>query len=129
MRRRGRAIHPLDLALILGSVILGSFGQTLMRLGMAGLGGQGLLSTVSSGIFRPEVLAGLACYVVSTLLWLAVLSRVALSVAYPFGALNYVLVVAAALVAGESVGALRWLGVLLIVGGMMLITTGAEEPA
>lgn len=127
MSAETRYVRPLDLLLILGSLLFGSSGQVLMRMGMADLGGGSLIATILSGIAQPAVLLGLACYVASTLLWLVVLSRVPLSTAYPFGALNYVLIVLVALATGEHVGLLRWAGVVLIVGGILLVSGGASR--
>jgi drug/metabolite transporter (DMT)-like permease len=111
-----------------GSVALAATGQALMRAGMASLGGLGVLDAVASGLGRPVVWFGIASYAVSSLLWLVALSRVPLSVAYPFGALSYVIVVLVALAAGETVPPMRWLGVALIVGGIWLVGGGVAEP-
>lgn len=121
-----RIVRPVDYALIIASVALGATGQVLMKLGMVSLGGGTFTSTVTAGLTEPLVLLGLACYAVSSVSWLIVLSRVALSVAYPFGALSYVLVVLVALATGEQVSALRWAGVALIVGGIWLVSSGPE---
>ncbi|HZL05861.1 MAG TPA: hypothetical protein VFE45_10680, partial [Coriobacteriia bacterium] len=112
--------------LIIASVILAAAGQVLMKLGMASLGGGDFTSTIASGLTEPLVLLGLACYAASSVSWLIVLSRVPLSVAYPFGALSYVAVVVVALATGEHVSGLRWLGVALIVGGIWLISGRAN---
>ncbi len=125
MSSSARAVTPTDYALILGSVGLGATGQVLMRLGMASLGGGSLAATVAAGLLEPLVWGGLVSYALSSAIWLVALSRVALSTAYPFGALSYVIVVVAALAGGEHVGPLRWLGVAAIVGGILLIGTGA----
>lgn len=117
----GRRISSAELSFVLGSVALGALGQVLMRAGMASLGGTGFAQTVLAGLAEPLVWAGVASYVVSSALWLVALSRVPLSVAYPFGALSYVLVVIVTLLTGEQVGVLRWLGVACIVIGIWLI--------
>lgn len=121
-------VCPTDLALIVSSVGLGATGQVLMRAGMASLGALGLVDAVLAGLLQPLVLLGIASYAFSSLLWLVALSRVPLSTAYPFGALSYVIVVVVALLTGETISVLRWLGVALIVGGIWLVG-GADEPA
>lgn len=88
---------------------------------MAHLEGRSALSTMGAALRDPLVLAGLAAYIVSSLLWLLVLSRVNLSVAYPMAAASYVIVVAAGALRGEPVSALRWLGVTFIVLGVSAI--------
>src|SRR5205814_7992894 len=47
----------------------------------------------------------------SAIVWLAVLSRAALSYAYPFAALTYVVIVVYDSVRGQGVSSLRWAGV------------------
>lgn len=109
-------------ALIAASIIAASAGQALMKAGLAGVDGSGsALSILSGAAGSVQVWVGLAAYALSSALWLVVLSRVELSVAYPFGSLSYVIVVLVALAMGESVGALRWLGVALIMGGVWAI--------
>jgi drug/metabolite transporter (DMT)-like permease len=107
--------------LIAVSVALGSAGQILLKAGAAHLEGQPPLSTVGSAVTDPLVLGGLLAYAVSSLLWLLVLSRVDLSVAYPMAAASYVIVVAAGALRGEPVSWLRWLGVAFIVVGVSTI--------
>lgn len=118
-------------ALIAASILTASVGQALMKSGLAGVDGAGsALSVLSSAAGRPVVWVGLISYALSSALWLVVLSRVELSVAYPLGSLSYVIVVLASLVMGEYVGTLRWLGVALIVSGVWAIgATGAGDGA
>lgn len=109
-------------ALIAASILAASAGQALMKSGLAGVDGAGsALSVLGSAAGRPVVWIGLVSYALSSALWLVVLSRVELSVAYPLGSLSYVIVVFASLAMGEYVDALRWLGVALIVGGVWAI--------
>lgn len=119
---------PVDYAMIIGSVTLAATGQVMMRLGMASLGGAGPAETVLAGLSEPLVLFGFACFAMSSISWLIVLSRVPLSVAYPFGALSYVIVVVVALITGEQITLLRWAGVALIVIGIWLVG-GTREGA
>jgi multidrug transporter EmrE-like cation transporter len=66
--------------------------------------------------------AGVACYMVSLLVWIMGLSRVPVSVAYPMLSLGYVInAVAAYYLFGESVTATRWLGIGCIVLGVWLV--------
>ena len=70
----------------------------------------------------PLVMFGLACYALGAVAWLVVLSRLDLSYAYPFLALNFVLItVASRFVLGETVPLLRWLGVIVICFGVVLV--------
>ena len=115
-----------SLGLILLSTIAGVAGQTALKLGVSKPGvaetATGLLSIISLILHSPLVLLGLFFYGIGALLWIAVLSRLDLSVAYPFLALNFVLVtVVSRVFLGETVPPLRWLGILVIIGGIMLV--------
>jgi drug/metabolite transporter (DMT)-like permease len=51
-----------------------------------------------------------------------VLSRASLSFAYPFASLSYLIIVLAdRFVLGESIPPLRWVGVALIMAGIVLV--------
>ncbi|MDH7570528.1 MAG: EamA family transporter [Armatimonadota bacterium] len=124
-----RRMDTLALVLILLSVLLGSVGQVVLKTGMEAV------PEISSGLgvvhaFRhPVVLAGLACYVVATFAWLVVLQRVPVSLAYPMISLNYIFVtLLARYFRGEVVPPVRYLGLLLILAGVMVIArTAAPE--
>ena len=120
MTRTSRA-SAASLILIGASVSLGAAGQILLKAGAERWSGRSLFQTLGPAVTDWRVLAGLAVYAVSSVLWLVVLSRVSLSVAYPFAAMGYVVVVAAAALRGEQVPALRWLGVAFIVLGVATI--------
>lgn len=70
---------------------------------------------------QPWILAGLACYAVSVLVWLKALSLVEVNYAYPFLALGFL---ANALMAkawlGEIIPPIRWLSLAIIVLGVAL---------
>ena len=66
------------------------------------------------------VWAGLAIFAVSAVLWLFALSRANLSFAYPFAALGYVIIVIASILFLERArAAAHWVGMALIVGGIL----------
>lgn len=79
-------------------------------------------------IRTPQVVIGLGLFVLSAVSWLLVLSRVPLSVAYPFVGLTYVLTTLfSKFVLKESVPSIRWLGVGLILAGIMIVGRTAPE--
>jgi len=85
------------------------------------------LSNLASNLVRiltePFVLLGLFLYAVSTIFWLIVLSRVDLSYAYPMISIGYVLILVLSWVfLSEHISLVRVLGVLLICGGVFLIS-------
>jgi drug/metabolite transporter (DMT)-like permease len=82
----------------------------------------GLLPLLNVILRSPLVLLGLLLYGIGALSWIAVLSRLDLSTAYPFLALNFILVtLSAQIFLGETVPGLRWLGVLVICTGILLV--------
>ena len=115
--------------LILGSVLLSSGSQILLKFGMttsavqAALKAQeGVLPVALAIATSPLVVVGLASFGMSAVLWLFVLSKVSLSSAYPFVALGIVITVfAGRVLLGEPVSALKMLGVGLIVGGVAAV--------
>ena len=118
-----------SLALILVSVVCGVGGQVSLKMGMnqAGRIGAEALSQPLQIALRvatnPLVVGGLALYVLGAVAWLMVLSRVPLSFAYPLLALTYAFTpLLAWLVLGESVPALRWLGIATICLGVYLVS-------
>jgi multidrug transporter EmrE-like cation transporter len=72
---------------------------------------------------NPYVFMGFAFYFLSSLFWMVVLSKVELSVAYPMLSLGYAFVLIASwFLFNEPVSAVRWLGVLVIMAGVTLIS-------
>lgn len=112
--------------LILLSSICGVAGQTVMKIGVSQPGASeaasGFVSLLLLIVRSPMVLLGLALYAAGALAWIAVLARVELSVAYPFLALNFVLVaMSSQFLLGEYMPALRWLGVFIICCGILVV--------
>lgn len=68
----------------------------------------------------------LLCLGSAMLLWLSVLQRVPVGVAYPMLSLNFILVtLAARWLWRETITARQWLGIALIVFGVILVGRGA----
>ena len=108
---------------LLIAIALGAFGQIALKLGMRGLHIAGPLALLHA-IFTPYVLLGLALYAISTCFWLTVISRWQLSYAYPMIAIGYIGVVFLSLVIfKERVMPLQWVGIFLMIGGLVLVVT------
>jgi drug/metabolite transporter (DMT)-like permease len=124
-RRRGASLTIPNLLLLLFAVGAAATGQLLLKHGMTGVaaavnrdGGQLLLKAATS----PWVIGGLTVFGISALAWLTTLSRVPLSVAYPFNALGLLLIIGSSVVVlGEKVTPLAWLGVFMVAGGLVLV--------
>ena len=118
----------LAIVYILISVGTGAIGQLLLKRGMGSLGPltlslDGLLPLLKMVVLNPYVLAGLAIYMGGVIFWLAALSHVELSYAYPFASLSYVVMLGASwLLFREGISPLRILGTIVVCLGVFLIS-------
>jgi multidrug transporter EmrE-like cation transporter len=117
------------LSLILLSVGLSALAQLLLKMGVdrSGAVSQG---ESASGLFTmlmsPMVIGGLALYGVGAMVWLFVLGKAPLSLAYPFVGLGFILTAALGIfVLNEGVSAGRIAGTLLIALGCVLVARSA----
>ena len=70
---------------------------------------------------------GIFCYVLNFFLWMAVLSQVDLSVAFPVGSTSHIMVpILAVLFVGEKISVLRWCGIFLIIIGIYFIQKSTQ---
>ncbi|MFT3721774.1 SMR family transporter [Pseudorhodoferax sp.] len=128
-------MKPADFACILGGVLLNAAAQLLLKAGVGGVGeirlAGGLaeaLRTASRLALQPAILGGLACYVVSVVVWIVALSRVEVSVAYPMLSIGYVVnAVLAWWLFGEDVNMQRWLGIGVIILGVALVARSGSS--
>ncbi|MEK0316106.1 EamA family transporter [Cohnella sp. 56] len=96
-------------------------GQIAWKYGLDRAGGLSLHNLLPT-LFSPLILLGIALYGLATVLWLAVLSRLPLSAAYPLQSLAYVLgIVLAWALFGESVPITRWIGAGIVILGVAVI--------
>ncbi|GAI02453.1 unnamed protein product [marine sediment metagenome] len=128
--QEGKAMRIFDLLAIFVSVSLAVVGQLLLKIGMLRMGRFSLnISTIvpqyTRILLNPFIIAGIISFALSMLVWLYVLSRLELSVAYPFVALNYVLILFAShFLLKETITPVRIIGVAVIVIGVYLISRG-----
>ena len=113
--------------IILGiSILLAVAGQLLMKRGMMLFGAfpvSQLLYKLVPMLLNPFVFFGLACFGASAVFWLVVLSRLELSLVYPMVSVAYILVALASMIFfKENVTLMRWLGILVIMMGVFLIS-------
>ncbi len=116
----------ISLGLVLVSIVFAVGGQLTLKAAMDQVGRIGRTSALGETVVRalkePRLWVGLILFGVSAVFWLVVLSRVRLSVAYPFVGVSYILIVAfARFVHNEHVPPLRWLGVVVIAIGITII--------
>ncbi len=117
------------IGVIVLSVVLAAAAQLTLKYGMTRAGEiksehiQEPVQTVLRVARQPAVWGGLILFGVSAVFWLIVLSRVSLSFAYPFAALTYVLILLFdRFILKSDVSGLRWVGVFLIISGIVFIS-------
>lgn len=124
-------MKPTTFLLILCGVLLNAAAQLFLKNGTRQLGVIGLdnphgpIALALNIGTQPWIVGGLACYVVSVVLWIAALSRVDVMVAYPMLSIGYVV---NAFIAwqfmGEALTAQRLLGIGVIMVGVVILSRG-----
>ena len=106
----------VSFAFILTGVLLNAGAQLLLK---AGTNARPLGIALA---IEPHILAGLACYVVSVVVWVIGLSKVPVSIAYPMLSIGYVVnAIAAYYLLGEQVTPLRFAGIGVIIVGVFIV--------
>lgn len=120
---RMTATEGLKLVMAVGMLVT---GQVLWKLGLTDIGAFSLTRDFVGSMARagtnPKILGGLLLYAFSTLVYFDVLSKLPLSLVYPFMSLSYVLaLVPAYFILGETITVLRLVGILVICSGIVLL--------
>ena len=77
---------------------------------------------------NPGILAAIACYIGAFFVWMLILRRSSLSLAFPLSSLVFVGVLLGSwLGLGEHISLLHWVGVVVIIGGFALLAEGEEN--
>jgi drug/metabolite transporter (DMT)-like permease len=124
-------LSVFDYGLILASLLIAIAGQFLLKWGMSvavgdkGVGGVGQMVSRSYAwtlLTTWQVVAALAIYALGAFLWMAVLSRMPVSAAYPFLGLSYVFVLLIDVAFnGAAITWTKALGTALVVAGVYLV--------
>jgi len=103
-------------------------GQIVLKIGMSKNGemptglSEGLIFLFKS-LLNPLVILSLTLAFIGALAWIAVVSKVKLSFAYPFTSLGYVLVLLlSSLILKEQIPTMRWIGVVVIGIGVFIVS-------
>jgi multidrug transporter EmrE-like cation transporter len=113
--------------LVMTGVLLNAAAQLLLKAGTNTVGtfAFSLDNAVPVGwklATEPHIVGGLACYVISVVVWIMALSRVEVSIAYPMLSVGYVVnAIAAWYLFGEAVSATRLAGIGIIIVGVYVV--------
>jgi multidrug transporter EmrE-like cation transporter len=114
-------------SLLMLGVSLNAMAQLLLKAGTNAIGhfdfSAGNIVPVGMKLaLEPHILGGVACYVVSLVVWILGLSRVEVSIAYPMLSVGYVLnAVAAWYLFGEAISMTRLAGIGIIIIGVYIV--------
>lgn len=108
------------------SISLAVIGQLLMKHGMRIFGTFPFVELpykIIPMVLNPFVFIGLAAFGISSLFWLAVLSRLDLSFVYPLVSIGYIVVALFSWIFfKENITMMRWIGILTICLGVFFIS-------
>ena len=120
----------MDFRYILGTIAFTVYGQLIMKWQISKVGAfpndwPGRGAFVLRILLNPWVLSGLVAAFLAMLCWMAALSKMPLSSAYPFTSLGFVLVLVFGAVAfREAITLPKLLGVALIMAGIAVGSRG-----
>ena len=120
-------MNALSFSLVMLGVLLNAAAQLLLKAGTNAVGefafNAGNIIPVGWRLAtEPHILGGLACYVVSVVVWIMALSRVEVSIAYPMLSVGYVVnAIAAWYLFGEAVTPARLVGIGVIILGVFIV--------
>lgn len=104
------------------SVALGSIGQLILKIGSAEVRtGGGIWATVLT-LINLKIITAICCFVISMFLWIFVLRKMELSLAYPMVSLGYIFVMMLSFYfLQEQLSLTKFLGTGLIVAGVVVL--------
>ena len=113
-------------------ILMGASGGILMKVGADQVGPQaiGSFNQLVSYLFQlftnVPSLAGIVLYFCSAVVWAYLLTKLSISFVQPILALTYVITpILAILLLHETVPAMRWVGILVIIVGVFLVARTA----
>lgn len=120
-------MNTIVLSLILLAVVFNTVAQLALKAGMNQIGQftfhyTNLVPIAWQVMTCPWIVLGVATYVGSMLVWLMVLSRSTVGIAYPMSSLGYITsAVAAYYFLGEDLSMVRLLGIFVILTGVYIV--------
>lgn len=117
----------LNILMIVISVLFNAAAQIFLKKGMLAIGNvqvsaDAIFSLIPKLLVNLHIWGGFACYAVSILLWLVVLSKVEVSYAYPFLSIGYIVTAFIGYYfLGESMSLYKAGGIAVICAGIVLM--------
>jgi len=110
----------MSLVLLLAACLLTCLGQIAQKYAVEGW--RGTASAWHTKLRSPWLWLAFAALALGLLVWLLVLQRLEVGMAYPMLSLNFVLItLVARFVFQEPIDRRHWLGVVLVIGGVTLL--------
>ncbi|MDC1280652.1 EamA family transporter [bacterium] len=115
----------LLISMLLISVGLNATAQIFLRLGVMGKDLTVSINSILLILLSMNVWYGIFCYMMSIFLWLFVLSKTQVSLAYPFQAIGYAFgTFLAWYFLNEKITSINILGLIVIVLGILILSIG-----
>lgn len=120
-------MNTILLSLILLAVVFNTVAQLALKSGMNQIGhftfhSANIIPIAWQVVTCPWIVLGVATYVGSMLVWLLVLSRSSVGIAYPMSSLGYITsAVAAYYFLGEDLSVVRLVGIFVILVGVYIV--------
>jgi drug/metabolite transporter (DMT)-like permease len=113
----------LKFVLILSNIVCLVLGQTSWKIGLGNLHLHGnLIQKFFQFVFSPFIFLGFILYILATIIWMYLLSKLPLSFLYPLQSIAYVLALFVGLfLFKEQIPVTRWLGTGVILIGVYLV--------
>jgi multidrug transporter EmrE-like cation transporter len=121
-------MKPLIFFIIFAGVLLNATAQLFIKFGTKSfinlnLSENGYLVTAFQIALNPYIILGLCCYVISVGIWIYVLSKVDVSIAYPMLSIGYVVNACAAFfLFNEPLSFMKIVGIFIILLGTFIIS-------
>ncbi|MHC8324213.1 DMT family transporter [Pseudomonas sp. GB2N2] len=123
-------LHERLGSVVLWALLIGfeSAGQIATKVGGDQLGQMDFnLTWLMAVAVNPGVWVAILCYIGAFFVWMLILRRSSLSLAFPLSSLVFVGVLLGSwLGLGEHISVLHWTGVAVIMGGIALLAEGKE---
>jgi drug/metabolite transporter (DMT)-like permease len=122
------AIELMDSFLVATIAVLLAGGQFLFKSAGISIRGLALADGLRTLIWLPGFYVALSMYAIATVLWIYVLSRIPLTIAYPWiAAATAAVPIIGWLAFGEKTSLLFWVGIAFITFGLFLTQLGASR--